>query len=234
MLVGIVEKMRHEIEEMGGKFCFRSKVTDLIFENNTLKEIEINNDKRIPAQVCVLAPGHSARDTFKVLSDRDLEMNPKAFAIGKIIVIWVGLLLAIFAYKKWYSEALFLGSNLVLTGLLVLLLKNIYQRPRPSILHLVEEKGFSFPSGHSLASTLVLGSLIIIIGQHVKNKTALYCLQGFLVLGIVTIVVSRIYVGVHYPSDVLGSMILGLAVLQFEYPLYDRLRFQWRFTGKQK
>lgn len=51
----------------------------------------------------------------------------------KIIVIWVGLLLAVFACKKWYSEALFLGSNLVLTGLLVLLLKNIYQRPRPSI-----------------------------------------------------------------------------------------------------
>ena len=121
-----------------------------------------------------------------------------------------------------------------MTGLLVLLLKNIYQRPRPALLHLVEEKGFSFPSGHSLASTLVLGSLIIIVGQHVKNKTARYCLQGLLVLGIVTIVVSRIYVGVHYPSDVLGSMILGFAVLQFEYPLYDRLRFQWRFTGKQK
>ena len=140
----------------------------------------------------------------------------------KIIVIWVGASASGFAYKKWYSEALFLGSNLVLTGLLVLLLKNIYQRPRPSILHLVEEKGFSFPSGHSLASTLVLGSLIIIIGQHVKHKTARYCLQGLLVLGIVTIVVSRVYVGVHYPSDVLGSMILGLAVLQFEYPMYDR------------
>ena len=54
---------------MGGKFCFRSKVTDLIFENNTLKEIEINNDKRIPAQVCVLAPGHSARDTFEMLHE---------------------------------------------------------------------------------------------------------------------------------------------------------------------
>ena len=82
VLVGIVEKMRHEIEEMGGKFCFRSKVTDLIFENNTLKEIEINNDKRIPAQVCVLAPGHSARDTFYMLHERELSMNPKAFAIG--------------------------------------------------------------------------------------------------------------------------------------------------------
>ena len=82
VLVGIVEKMRHEIEEMGGKFCFRSKVTDLIFENNTLKEIEINNDKRIPAQVCVLAPGHSARDTFSMLHEKKLFMTPKAFAIG--------------------------------------------------------------------------------------------------------------------------------------------------------
>ncbi|MBC8776202.1 phosphatase PAP2 family protein [Streptococcus sp. IMAU 99161] len=152
----------------------------------------------------------------------------------KIIVIWVGLLMAVFAYKKWYSEALLLGSNLVLTGLLVLLLKNIYQRPRPAILHLVVEKGFSFPSGHSLASTLVLGSLIIMIGQRLKHQIARYVLQGVLLLGIGIIVASRVYVGAHYPSDVLGSMILGLAVLQFEYPLYDRLRFQWRFTGKQK
>lgn len=82
VLVGIVEKMRHEIEEMGGEFCFRSKVTDLIFENNTLKEIEINNDKRIPAQVCVLAPGHSARDTFEMLQKRGVYMEPKSFAVG--------------------------------------------------------------------------------------------------------------------------------------------------------
>ena len=82
VLVGIVEKMRHEIEEMGGKFCFRSKVTDLIFENSTLKEIEINNDKRIPAQVCVLAPGHSARDTFEMLQKRGVYMEPKSFAVG--------------------------------------------------------------------------------------------------------------------------------------------------------
>jgi membrane-associated phospholipid phosphatase len=48
-------------------------------------------------------------------------------------------------------------------------LKNIYQRPRPTILHLVEEKGFSFPSGHSLAVTLMVGTLIIILSQRIKN-----------------------------------------------------------------
>ena len=82
VLVGIVERMRHEIEDMGGKFCFRSKVTDLIFENNKLKEVEINNSKKIPAEVCVLALGHSARDTFEMLQNRGVYMEPKSFAVG--------------------------------------------------------------------------------------------------------------------------------------------------------
>ena len=82
VLVGVVETLRHEIEEMGGEFQFRSKVTDLFFENSQLKEIEINGEKRIPAQVCVLAVGHSARDTFEMLYRRGLYMEPKAFAVG--------------------------------------------------------------------------------------------------------------------------------------------------------
>ena len=82
VLVGIVEKMRHEIEDMGGKFCFRSKVTDLIFENGALKEVEINNSEKIPAEVCVLALGHSARDTFEILQKRGVYMEPKSFAVG--------------------------------------------------------------------------------------------------------------------------------------------------------
>lgn len=82
VLVGIVERMRHEIEDMGGKFCFRSRMTDLIFENDVLKEVEINNDRKIPAEVCVLAPGHSARDTFEMLEKRGVYMEPKSFAVG--------------------------------------------------------------------------------------------------------------------------------------------------------
>lgn len=82
VLIGIVEAMRRQTEEMGGKFLFRSKVTDLIFENNALKEVEINNSRRIPAQICVLAPGHSARDTFSMLNGKGLYMEPKSFAVG--------------------------------------------------------------------------------------------------------------------------------------------------------
>lgn len=82
MLVGIVQKLRQETEAMGGQFRFRSKVTDLHFENGALKEIEINENEIIPAQVCVLAVGHSARDTFSMLHKRGLTMEPKSFAVG--------------------------------------------------------------------------------------------------------------------------------------------------------
>ncbi|KXT78265.1 Membrane-associated phospholipid phosphatase [Streptococcus sp. DD13] len=152
----------------------------------------------------------------------------------QVVIVWVALILVYFAYRRWWSECLLLGGNLALTGILVVVLKNIYQRPRPSILHLVEEKGFSFPSGHALVSLLVLGSLMIIVGQRVKKESVKRMVQGLLLLFAATIIVSRVYVGVHYPSDVLGSVFLGFALLQFEFPSYDRLRFQWRFQSKQK
>ena len=80
--------MRHEIEEMGGKFCFRSKVTDLIFENNTLKEIEINNDKKNPCtSLCTWQPGHSARDTFEMLQKRGVYMEQSHLQWGCVLNI---------------------------------------------------------------------------------------------------------------------------------------------------
>lgn len=151
-----------------------------------------------------------------------------------IVISWAILLTAIFYLKKWKSESLLLAGNLSLAGILIVSLKHLYQRPRPDILHLVEEKGFSFPSGHSLAVTLLIGSLIIILGQRVKNTTIKLALQGLLGLYLISVLVSRVYLGVHYPSDVLASLCLGLGILFIEFPFYDKLRFQWRFTGKQK
>ena len=82
VLIGIVETMRHQIEEMGGSFRFESKVTDLCMENGRLLAVEINDKEKIPAEVCVLALGHSARDTFSMLHRRGIFMQPKSFAVG--------------------------------------------------------------------------------------------------------------------------------------------------------
>ena len=82
VLIGIVETMRHQIEEMGGSFRFETKVTDLCIENGHLTAVEVNNEEKIPADACVLALGHSARDTFDMLHRRGVYMEPKSFAVG--------------------------------------------------------------------------------------------------------------------------------------------------------
>ena len=150
------------------------------------------------------------------------------------IIIWVSALVLFFLYKKWKIEAALLAGNLVLHGILIKLIKLLYQRSRPSILHLVEEGGYSFPSGHSMATAIVVGTLIIIVQQRMQNQQIKRLVQGLLLLFILTIMASRVYLGVHYPTDVIGGVLLGFAILNIEFPFYDKLRFQWRFKGKQK
>ena len=82
VLIGIVETMRHQIEEMGGSFRFETKVTDLCIENGYLTAVEVNGKEKIPTDLCVLALGHSARDTFSMLYKRGVYMEPKSFAVG--------------------------------------------------------------------------------------------------------------------------------------------------------
>ena len=151
-----------------------------------------------------------------------------------VIISWVLIVAFIFYRKQWKMESYLMLGNLALTGILIVTFKNIYQRPRPEILHLVEEKGFSFPSGHSLAVTIMVGTLIVILSQRIKNTVCRKIVQILLSLYIVSVLVSRIYLGVHYPSDVIASLCVGLGVLFMEFPFYDKLRFQWRFKGKQK
>ena len=151
-----------------------------------------------------------------------------------VIITWVLIVAFIFYLKQWKLESYLMLGNLTLAGILIVTFKNIYQRPRPEIVHLVEEKGFSFPSGHSLAVTLMVGSLIVILSQRIKNSAWRKVVQILLSLYLVSVLVSRVYLGVHYPSDVIASLCVGLGVLFMEFPFYDKLRFQWRFKGKQK
>ena len=151
-----------------------------------------------------------------------------------VIISWVLIVAFIFYRKQWKMESYLMLGNLALAGILIVTFKNIYQRPRPEILHLVEEKGFSFPSGHSLAVTIMVGTLIVILSQRIKNSAWRKVVQILLSLYLVSVLVSRVYLGVHYPSDVIASLCVGLGVLFMEFPFYDKLRFQWRFKGKQK
>jgi len=82
VLKKIVVSMRKSIIELGGEVRFLSRVSDITVEGGSLKEIEVNGNERIAAEALILAAGHSARDTFKMLLERQVPMTAKAFAVG--------------------------------------------------------------------------------------------------------------------------------------------------------
>ncbi len=81
-LTGVVATMREEITALGGEIRFESKVSDLLIENGRACGVELASGEKILSRYIVLALGHSARDTFRMLHDRGVFMEPKSFAIG--------------------------------------------------------------------------------------------------------------------------------------------------------
>jgi hypothetical protein len=81
-LVSMVEKMRATIQELGGEIRFQSRVEDLDIENGQVRGVVLAGGERIPSEHVVLAVGHSARDTFRMLYQRGVYIEAKPFSIG--------------------------------------------------------------------------------------------------------------------------------------------------------
>ena len=104
-------------------------------------------------------------------------------------------------------------TNLGIVTILNQIIKFIMQRPRPTEFRIIEETGYSFPSGHSMVSLAFYGYLIYLIYKYVENKYAKWCLICLLSCLIISIGTSRIYLGVHYTSDVLGGFLISISYL---------------------
>lgn len=132
----------------------------------------------------------------------------------------ITILLVTFLYfKKHYREALFLAITMTTCGLAMPLLKNIFRRERPNFYRLIEISGYSFPSGHTTSATTMYLTLAIIL-LSIMKKLNKYFVFSIAVLGIVIIGSSRIYLGVHYPTDVMAGICLGISIVSTVYCLY--------------
>lgn len=132
--------------------------------------------------------------------------------LGSAITL-ITLSIAFIMLLKNKKNASYIVLNLTLVFLLNRILKVIVARPRPSILRLVVEDGYSFPSGHAMVSMGFYGFLIYLIWMNIKNKKVKYPLVIFLSLLILFIGISRIYLGVHYFTDVIGGFIIAIIYL---------------------
>ena len=123
--------------------------------------------------------------------------------------------------RKWYSIKV---PAIALSALLLMFtLKLVFRRDRPVDPLLQIAKGFSFPSGHALMSVTFYGLLIVIIWQNINRKWLKWVLSFFLVLLILAIGLSRIYLRVHYASDVLAGFSVGLVWLLLSLWILGRI-----------
>ena len=131
------------------------------------------------------------------------------FSNVAFLVIFVLIVLLILRNK----DAVFVIFNLIFLRLLNYVIKIIIKRDRPNILRLIKIGEYSFPSGHAMISMGVYGYLIYLIYKKIKNPYIKYLGIIILSLLIILIGISRIYLGVHYFSDVLAGYTLSLIYL---------------------
>lgn len=139
-----------------------------------------------------------------------------------LMIVWALASLVLIKNKR---IAISVVSNLVLIALLNNILKLIVRRARPTGFRLIAETGYSFPSGHSMVSMAFYGYLIYLIYKNVRNKKLRWTLITCFSLLILIIGMSRIYLGVHYTSDVFAGFLFSLGYLVIYTKLTDPIVF---------
>ncbi len=148
-----------------------------------------------------------------------LIISPKMTTFLKIItnlgsaatVISLCVISLIFLKNKIYGKLIAL--NLVIIAVLNVIIKNLVERPRPTGYNIIDETGYSFPSGHSMVSMAFYGFAIYLVYRYIKNRNIKIILISLISLLILLIGISRIYLGVHYASDVAEGFCISITYL---------------------
>lgn len=144
----------------------------------------------------------------------NIRVTPFFIAITTLVtflsyIVAISCLILFLRYRKEHHFKN-IAINIILSVIIYQLLKVIFNRPRPEILWLIEAKGNSFPSGHSYMAMFIYSVLILYVSKYVDGKHKIL-INSLLVILIFLTGLSRIYLGVHYFSDVLGGFLLGFS-----------------------
>jgi len=147
--------------------------------------------------------------------------------IGIALVVMAFLFFVLRRRKELILFVVVLAGSTVLNNLL----KALFRRERPTLHRLVEEAGYSFPSGHSMAAISLYGITAYLLWRHIPSLAGRIVLVVFAAAIAGTIGFSRIYLGVHYPSDVIGGYFMSACWLAASIGVFQRLAKRRRETA---
>lgn len=201
------------------------------------RSTEISIAAALFAVFALLAEGTVNREMYKVdslvsafirgFATPELTSLMKLFTFlgSPFMVIITALLAVTYLKKKRFSrEPYLVASSLAGAWLLNELFKQIFRRPRPDVNRLVEAAGFSFPSGHAMVSTAFYGLLAYLLWKNSGGRLIRQLTTCALILTVLLTGISRVYLGVHYPSDVMAGFAAGGACLALSVTIYTNGR----------
>lgn len=134
------------------------------------------------------------------------------------------LTLGVLLWKKYRAQAVLFTIVLVGTGILNQVLKLIFKRERPDFNRLIDIGGYSFPSGHTMMAFSLYTVLAYIVWRNLKTTGSRIAIAIVAIFMIVMIAVSRIYLGVHFPSDIVGGILASSVWLFASIAMYQRFQ----------
>ena len=167
-------------------------------------------------------------ELLKVAKFLALMGSPRIIVSLAAVAALVGLV-----WRKVRGAVWILPIAIIGAGVIIQSVKLLVHRPRPSsFTPLLHESGYSFPSGHSLIAMVVYGLLGYFALKLFQNRAARLMVRILTVLIIVSIGLSRVYVGVHYPTDVLAGWTAGVPWLLACLYLHEVLVRRWPASGE--
>ncbi|CRK80997.1 phosphatase PAP2 family protein [Neobacillus massiliamazoniensis] len=150
------------------------------------------------------------------------------------MVIILSLLIMLFLYKVLHHRLELILFTVVVLGAAVLnfLLKQLFHRVRPNLHRLIDISGFSFPSGHAMSAFALYGIVAFLLWRHIRSRWGRSLLLFISIFMILMIGISRIYLGVHYPSDIIGGYFASgfwLAISIWFFQFYKEKRYNKKY-----
>lgn len=154
--------------------------------------------------------------------------NPPTIVGIAVVAALVGLFWRKVRGAAWTLPIAVIGAGILIQGV-----KLIFRRPRPTLFHpLLHESGYSFPSGHSLISVVVYGLLGYFVMHLFRRHAARIAVAIVSILLILLIGLSRVYVGVHFPTDVLAGWTAGIPWLLTCLAIHEGLTRRFADAGE--